>query len=111
MSSSEAAGPPVRELLAQTDEVRVQLVTLAAGGAVPWHFHSHASDTIVSVVGTVIVETRDPPARHALVPGQRLTLVASAGHRVSGPGDTTCRFINVRAGGLYDFRAIAVESP
>ena len=111
MSSSEAAGPAAREVLAQTADVRVQLVTLATGGAVPWHFHSHVSDTIVAVVGTVVVETRDPPARHALASGQHLTLAAGAVHRVAGDGDGACRFINVHAGGPYDFRAIAVEPP
>ena len=43
--------------------------------------------------------------RQVLEPGQRLTIAAGVVHRVGGEGGTACRFLNVHAGGAYDFRA------
>lgn len=97
---------PTRELLGEAPGLRVQLVTVAPGQRVRWHRHSVVSDTIVAVQGTVVVETRDPAERRALQPGDRTTLPAGTAHTVAGDGGAACRFINVHAGGAYDFQPV-----
>ena len=100
------AGEPLRELLGEAEGLRVQIVTLAPGQQIGWHRHGAVADTIVAVQGTVVVETREPAGQRALTSGERLTLPIGAAHRVSGAGGTACRFVNVHAGGAYDFQAL-----
>jgi quercetin dioxygenase-like cupin family protein len=96
-------GEAVREVLGEVEGLRVQLVTLEPGQRIGWHRHTAATDTLVCVAGTVIVETRDPGERRTLAPGERLTILVGVVHTVSGEAQATCRFINVHAGGVYDF--------
>jgi quercetin dioxygenase-like cupin family protein len=37
-----------RELVAEGADLRVQVLSLAAGQCVPWHYHSEISDSFVS---------------------------------------------------------------
>ncbi len=58
-----------RELVAETADLRVQVLTLGDGEKVPWHYHSAVSDIFICLEGTMVVETRAPAARHQLEPG------------------------------------------
>jgi hypothetical protein len=49
-----------RELVADGSNLRVQVLTLAAGQCVPWHYHSEITDTFVCLEGPMVVETRAP---------------------------------------------------
>ena len=49
------------ETVAGTGDLRVRLYTLAVGQEVPWHYHSHITDTFFCLEGTLSVETRTPP--------------------------------------------------
>ena len=104
MVSEPAGQEPVREVLAEAEGLRVQLVTVDAGQRIRWHHHTDVSDTIIAVIGPVVVETAEPPERHRLAPGDRLTLPAGTVHTVSGDGGAPCRFLNIHSGGRYDFR-------
>jgi quercetin dioxygenase-like cupin family protein len=95
---------PLREVLAEAEGLRVQLVSVGPSQQVRWHAHTAVSDTIVAVVGSVIVETAAPPARHRLEPGDRVTIPAGTAHTVSGDDRAACRFLNIHSGGAYDFR-------
>ncbi|MDA0302088.1 MAG: cupin domain-containing protein [Chloroflexi bacterium] len=108
--TSEAAGgtsadAPVREVLATADGLRVQLVTIAPGQSIPRHRHTEVSDTLVAVLGTVVVEVDGDEAAHRLEPGERFTIPPGTVHRVHGEHDGACRFLNLHAGGTYDFVA------
>jgi quercetin dioxygenase-like cupin family protein len=92
--------------LATVPGLRVQFVTLAAGQSVPLHRHSEVSDTILPVVGPVVVEMQAPGVLHRLAPGERLTIPAGTPHLVHGEDGAPCRFLNLHAGGAYDFQAI-----
>jgi quercetin dioxygenase-like cupin family protein len=74
---------PLREVLAEAEGLRVQLVSVGPDQRVRWHDHTAASDTIVVVVGPVIVEMATR-SRHRLMPGERLTIPAGTAHTVSG---------------------------
>jgi hypothetical protein len=57
------------DIVAEADGMRVQVMTLAAGEEVPWHYHTAVTDVFVGLEGTVVIETRAPRARHELAPG------------------------------------------
>ncbi len=105
---------PLRDILAEAEGLRVQLVSVGPGQRVRWHHHTAVSDTIVAVVGRVVIETAKPSGRHRLLPGERLTVPAGTAHTVSGEDGTSCRFLNIHSGGRYDFRpspGLAAEPP
>ena len=111
MVENETSGELSREILVQTADVRVQIVTLAQGEAVPWHVHSVVTDSIVAIVGDLAIEMAEPPTRHRLAPGQRLAVPPGAAHRVAGADGKPCQFLNVHSGGAYDFRPVPDGGP
>ena len=65
-----------RELVAEGADLRVQVLTLAAGQSVPWHYHSEITDSIVCLEGRTVVETR---ARTVELPASERALLESQG--------------------------------
>jgi hypothetical protein len=59
-----------RELVAEGTDLRVQVLTLAAGQCVPWHYHTEISDSFVCLEGPMVVETRAPRHVYRLMPGE-----------------------------------------
>ena len=53
------------EIVAEGADMRVSVLTLAAGQEVPWHYHSEISDSFVCLEGPMLVETRAPETRTA----------------------------------------------
>jgi quercetin dioxygenase-like cupin family protein len=102
-TGSGTGGAPLREVLASTDGLRVQMVTIAPGQEIPRHRHSQVVDTLIAVQGTTVIEIDGEAAPHRLEPGDRLTIPVGTVHRVRGEHDGACRFINLHAGGAYDF--------
>jgi quercetin dioxygenase-like cupin family protein len=94
------------EVLAETPELRMVLLTLAEGQEVPWHMHSAVTDTFFCVEGPMVVETRDPMEEYALVAGGMCTVPAGRPHRVSGKGGGRCRFGVLQGVGVYDFKPL-----
>jgi hypothetical protein len=58
------------ELVAEGADLRVQVLSLAAGQCVPWHYHSEISDSFVCLEGPMVVETRAPRDVYRLRPGE-----------------------------------------
>jgi quercetin dioxygenase-like cupin family protein len=92
-----------RELVAEGTDVRVQVLTLAAGQCVPWHYHSEVTDAFVCLEGPMVVETRTPRNEHLLTPGQRCAVPPGTVHYVRGQADGPCKFLIVQGVGAYDF--------
>jgi quercetin dioxygenase-like cupin family protein len=99
-SNYELAG---RELVAEGTDLRVQVLTLAAGQCVPWHYHSEIADSFVCLEGPMVVETRAPRNDYLLMPGQRCAVPARTAHYVHGQAGGPCRFLIVQGVGVYDF--------
>lgn len=95
-----------RELVAEGADLRVQVLTLAAGECVPWHYHSAVTDSFVCLEGPMVVETRAPRAHHRLMPGQRCSVAAKTAHYVHGEDDGPCQFLIVQGVGVYDFNPL-----
>lgn len=97
-------------MIAETPELRVQILTLAAGEEVPWHYHTGITDSFVCLDGPMLVETRAPRKDHLLAAGESCEVHARTAHRVSGEGGGACRFLIVQGVGIYDFVPISQPS-
>ena len=105
MSDSKPHPYRVRRIhvVAKGADVLVREYTLDPGEVIPWHRHTEVSDYYYGLEGTVVIETREPAARHALSSGQAATVSPPTAHRVSNPGTAPCRFLLVQGVGRYDF--------
>ncbi len=99
-SNYEIAG---REIVAEGADLRVQVLTLASGQCVPWHYHSAITDSFVCLEGPMVVETRAPSSRYRLEPGERCAVPPKTAHYVRGEDGGACKFLIVQGVGLYDF--------
>jgi len=91
------------EILAETPELRVRILTLGPEQCVPWHHHTRITDTFFCLEGQTVIETREPMAAQRLDPGQRFAVPPGQPHRVSPAQGTRCRFLIVQGVGEYDY--------
>jgi quercetin dioxygenase-like cupin family protein len=98
------------DIVAEADGMRVQVMTLAEGEEVPWHYHTAVTDVFVGLEGTVVIETRAPRARHALAPGEHCVVPPFTAHRVSGEDGGGCRVTLVQGVGEHDFNPVGKAS-
>jgi len=101
--SYEVAG---YETWAETPELRMVVLTLAAGQEVPWHWHSNVSDTFFCMQGPMVIETRAPRAAVELKPGDTHVVPAKRAHRVTGKDMGPCKFGVLQGIGRYDFNPV-----
>jgi quercetin dioxygenase-like cupin family protein len=94
------------EMWAETPELRMVVLTLAAGQEVPWHWHTHISDTFFCMAGPMVIETRVPREIIELKPGETHVVPAKRAHRVTGKNDGPCKFGVLQGVGLYDFNPV-----
>ena len=92
-----------RELIARTDGLKVQILTLAVGEEIPWHSHTIIDDNFFCMKGPMIIETRRPQGAQQLRPGQTLKVSAGQPHRVSGTVGGSCQFLLVQGVGEHDW--------
>lgn len=92
-----------RERLAETEGLRVSILTLAAGEQVPWHHHSEIDDIFVCLEGPMCVKQRGPEEDVVLNPGDKHTVPANRPHQVAGVNGENCRFVIVQGLGTYDY--------
>jgi quercetin dioxygenase-like cupin family protein len=90
-------------VVARGADVLVREYTLDPGEAIPWHRHSEVTDYYYGLEGMVVIETRNPPARHEIGVGQSATVKPPTVHHLSNPGTQPCRFLLVQGVGKYDF--------
>ncbi len=95
-----------RELVAQANGLRMQILTLAAGQEVPWHWHTEVTDTFFCMEGPMVVETRAPTETTVLQPGQMYAVPARRAHRVTGQDGGRARFAILQGVGSYDFMPV-----
>jgi quercetin dioxygenase-like cupin family protein len=90
------------QIVSEGADMRVSVLTLAAGQEVPWHYHSDITDSFVCLEGPMVVETRAPRNTHRLAPGERCAVPAKTAHRVQGEDGGPCKFLIVQGVGIYD---------
>ena len=91
------------ELVAEGTDLRVQVLTLARGQCIPWHYHSEITDAFVCLEGPMVVETRAPRNEYLLTQGQRCAVPPRTAHYVHGQADGPCKFLIVQGVGVYNF--------
>jgi quercetin dioxygenase-like cupin family protein len=107
MAASEALYTvETREMVAETPDLRMVVLTLAPGQEVPWHWHSNVVDHIICLEGPMVVETRAPRATYELAPGERCAVPARRAHHVSGKNGGRCKFAILQGIGTYDFNPV-----
>jgi len=90
-------------VVAKGADVLVREYTLDPGEVIPWHRHSDVADYYYGLEGTVLIETREPAARHEVRAGGSATVTPQSVHRVSNPSAAPCRFLLIQGVGRYDF--------
>ena len=104
MSESPSYEIEGRELIAETEGLRVQELTVGPGGCVPWHHHTVITDTFFCLEGPMLVETRGPDVVHRLRAGERAVVPPRVAHTVRAAEGGRCRFVLVQGVGEYDYR-------
>jgi hypothetical protein len=75
------------EVVAEGSDMRVSVLTLAAGQCVPWHYHNEISDSFVCLEGPMVVETRATAKHLPLGAGAALRGAAKDGALRARRGD------------------------
>ena len=99
-----------RDHVHEADGLRVQVLSLAAGERVPWHYHTEIGDIFIGLEGTTVVETRAPRARHELGLGEHCVVPAMTAHEVTGKDGRPCRFTIVQGVGPHDFHLVGGDA-
>ena len=94
------------EILIETQDVRVRIMTLESGQATAWHYHTEIADSMFCLDGPLAVEYRDPGARIELANGQHCDVAVKRVHRVVNPGPGEVRYLLVQGVGRYDFNVV-----
>ncbi len=103
MSDPDAGNTPAPpEIVAETPDLRVVVVNLAAGQSLPWHYHNEITDKLFCLEGTVVVETRGGKTRAEVKPGESHAVPPGKAHRVSGKNGGACRYLLVQGIGPFD---------
>ncbi len=92
-----------RDILVQTADVRVVEMTLEPGETIPWHYHSHVTDTFICLDGELELEFERPTGGALLLAGDRAPVEARRPHQAVCSGDKACRFVLVQGVGQYDY--------
>ena len=95
-----------REVWMEGADMRANILTLAAGENIPWHYHTDITDAFVCLKGPMVVETRAPRAKHVLQPGERCAVPPLTAHYVHGLDDGPCQFLILQGVGEYDNIAV-----
>ena len=102
----EAAKIAGRETVMEGADMRVRVLTMAAGECIPWHYHSQITDQFVCLEGPMVIETRAPRAEYVLGPGQRCAVPPKVTHIVHGLNDSPVKFLIIQGVGVYDNIAV-----
>ena len=94
------------EVLAETPELRMVMLTLATGQEVPWHWHSQVADRFFCLKGPMVVETRAPREVFELEAGGTCLVPAKRAHHVAGKNGGGCKFAVLQGVGAYDFNPV-----
>lgn len=94
------------EIVAETPELRMVMLTLAKGQEVPWHWHSNVTDRFFCMRGPMVVETRAPREIFELNAGDTCAVPAKRAHRVAGKNEGPCKFALLQGIGSYDFNPV-----
>lgn len=88
---------------AERDGFRVVELKVSPSQEVPWHFHSHISDTFYVLNGEILISTQSPDDEKYLTAGQSCVIESGRPHRVTTSGTNTATFLVLQGIGEYDY--------
>ena len=91
-----------REIVAESDDMRLTKFRLAPGESIPWHLHTEVTDWHICLEGEMRVET-SPGSAVELTPGGMFDVPPRTAHRLLNSGARDCSFVIVQGVGTYDF--------
>jgi quercetin dioxygenase-like cupin family protein len=92
-----------RRLIAETPDLRAQILALASAEEVPWHYHTAVTDAFVRFEGPMVVQTRSADGKHEPQAGDSCSVSPNTPHQVAGRNGGRCRFVIVQEVGPYDY--------
>lgn len=109
MSKQPAYEVAQREMVAEVENLRVVVLTLAPGQFVPWHYHSKITDTFFCLQGPMVIAIQGGRSQIELAAGESHAVPKRKAHRVSGKDGGPCKFAIVQGIGAYDFVPVDVD--
>lgn len=94
------------EVIAQTDMIRIRIITLSPREVAAWHFHTQVTDHIFCLTGSILVRMRDPEKEVRLAPGERCTVEVQRVHQLENLEDVEASYLLVQGVGKYDFNIV-----
>lgn len=94
------------EIIAQTDSLRVRIMSLAPQEIADWHYHTEVTDDIFCLTGTILVRMKGPNEENRLTPGQRCQIKKGRIHRLENLEDKEASYLLVQGVGKYDFNVV-----
>jgi quercetin dioxygenase-like cupin family protein len=82
---------------------RVAELRLSPTQTVPWHYHTHISDTFYVLEGEMRLFLQNPKQEVRLKPGESFVAVAGRPHLVTNAGQTALTFLIMQGIGEYDY--------
>ena len=88
---------------AERDGFRISELTISSTQKVPWHCHTHVTDTFYLLDGEITIYLRDPKETRVLQPGECFPVLPKRPHLVINSGDTAATFMILQGLGEYDY--------
>lgn len=82
---------------------RIGELQLSPSQSVPWHYHTHVSDTFYVLEGQLRLFLQQPKDEVRLGPGESHAVEAGRPHLVTNAGDSSVTFLVLQGVGDYDF--------
>ncbi|MCP4400388.1 MAG: cupin domain-containing protein [bacterium] len=95
------------DAIVKTPDVRVRILTLQQGEVTKWHYHTHVTDNIFCIEGTIEVCRRDPEETRVLTPGERCEVKPHRIHTVINRDASPSKYLLVQGVGEYDFISVS----
>ena len=96
-------GQSQEEILIDTPTVRVRILTLEKGSAIPWHHHTRVTDHTFCLEGEIEIHLREPEEILTLTPGEHHQIQPHRIHTIVNPTETPARYLLIQGVGEYDF--------
>ena len=82
---------------------RISELKLSSSQSVPWHSHTHVSDTFYVLAGNMRLFLRTPKEEIRLSPGESYCVQAQRPHLVTNAGTESLSFLILQGVGEYDY--------
>jgi quercetin dioxygenase-like cupin family protein len=82
---------------------RISELQLSPAQTVPWHRHTHVSDTFYVLEGQLRLFLQEPKQEVRLGPGESFAVAAGRPHLVTNAGTTSMTFLVLQGVGEYDY--------